>query len=124
MTTDENLWKPVAQKAEPSPNLSPSFKTVMDGLKRAEKLFAAKNEEYASGDDILGNFRRLAAQQNLPMSTAWFFLASKHIDVITQYVKDKREDVKRERTQPISERIDDLIVYSLLLLAIVEEEER
>jgi hypothetical protein len=58
------------------------------------------------------------------MSTAWFFLAGKHIDTITQYVKDVRENKTRARSEPIRDRIDDMVVYSLLLLAIVAEENR
>jgi hypothetical protein len=58
------------------------------------------------------------------MSTAWFFLAGKHLDSITQYVKDVREGKARSRSEPIEGRIDDMVVYSLLLLAIVAEENR
>ena len=73
--------------------------------------------------DGVGNFRRLASQQDVPMSTAWMFLAGKHIDSIQEYVKDCRANVRRDRTQSIAERIDDLIVYSLLLHVIAEEEQ-
>lgn len=103
---------------------NPQLTIIADAIKRAEKLFATKNAEYGDKSDILANFRRLAEQQNVPMSTAWFFLAGKHIDTITQYVKDVRENKSRNRSQPVRERIDDLVVYSLLLLAIVAEENR
>lgn len=103
---------------------SPQNDLVTNGLKRAAQLFSNKNAEYGDSGDVLANFRRLAAQQGVPMSTAWFFLAGKHIDTISQYVRDVRENHPRSRTQPISERIDDLIVYSALLLAIVAEENR
>jgi len=91
-------------------------------MKRAEQLFASKNSEYGDSGDILGNFRRLAEQQGVPMSTAWMFLAGKHIDSIQQYVIDTRNNTSRHRSQPFSERIDDLVVYSLLLLVIAAEE--
>jgi hypothetical protein len=103
---------------------NPQLTIIADAMKRAEKLFATKNAEYGDKGDILANFRRLAEQQNVPMSTAWFFLAGKHIDTITQYVKDVRENKNRARSQPVRERIDDMVVYSLLLLAIVAEENR
>lgn len=112
------IFKTIAD-AEP---MHPQLALISDAIFRARDLFYSKNSEYGDRGDILGNFRRLAAQQNVPMSTAWFFLAGKHMDVITQYVKDTRDGVARERSQPITERIDDLIVYSLLLLAIVAEE--
>lgn len=103
---------------------NPQLTIIADAMKRAEKLFATKNAEYGDKADILANFRRLADQQGVPMSTAWFFLAGKHIDTITQYVKDVRENKNRARSEPIRDRIDDMVVYSLLLLAIVAEENR
>jgi hypothetical protein len=39
-------------------------------------------------------------------------------------VKDVRENKNRARSEPIRDRIDDMVVYSLLLLAIVAEENR
>lgn len=103
---------------------NPQLTIIADAMKRAEKLFATKNAEYGDKADVLANFRRLADQQGVPMSTAWFFLAGKHIDTITQYVKDVRENKSRSRSEPIRDRIDDMVVYSLLLLAIVAEENR
>ena len=103
---------------------NPQLTIIADAMKRAEKLFATKNAEYGDKSDILANFRRLSDQQGVPMSTAWFFLAGKHIDTITQYVKDVRENKARSRSEPIRDRIDDMVVYSLLLLAIVAEENR
>ena len=108
----------------PPTTTNPQLTIIADAMKRTEKLFATKNAEYGDKADILSNFRRLAEQQGVPMSTAWFFLAGKHIDTITQYVKDVRENKTRTRSEPIRDRIDDLVVYSLLLLAIVAEENR
>ena len=102
---------------------NPQLVVVADAIKRAEQLFTSKNSEYGDNGDILANFRRLAQQQDLPMSTVWMMLAGKHIDSIQQYVKDVRANKGRNRTEPMSARIDDLIVYSILLLAIVNEEQ-
>jgi len=120
MTLDE-IYETISPN-KPEPVVSSQHDTLSRALERVHNLFATKNEEYAGGADILGNFRRQAAQQNVPMSTAWMFLAGKHIDAIQEYVKDTRAGVKRNRTQDISERIDDLIVYALLLHVIAEEE--
>ena len=102
---------------------NPQLVIVADAIKRAEQLFTSKNSEYGDNGDILANFRRLAQQQDLPMSTVWMMLAGKHMDSIQQYVKDVRANKGRNRTEPMSARIDDLIVYSILLLAIVNEEQ-
>lgn len=106
-----------------TPVNNPQVVIVADAIKRAEQLFTTKNSEYGDTGDILANFRRLAQQQDLPMSTVWMMLAGKHIDSIQQYVKDVRNNKGRNRTEPVSARIDDLVVYSLLLLAIVTEEQ-
>jgi len=125
-----DLYETIAdRKQEPfmipaPPSSNPQSSVIADAIARAEHLFAMKNAEYGDSGDILANFRRLADQQGVPMSTAWFFLAGKHIDTISQYIRDVRENKARARTQPVSERIDDLVVYSLLLLAIVAEENR
>jgi len=113
--------RPKIVTTQPAPT-NPQLEIIAEGMKRAEQLFASKNSEYGDSGDILGNFRRLAEQQGVPMSTAWMFLAGKHIDSIQQYVIDTRNNTSRHRSQPFSERIDDLVVYSLLLLVIAAEE--
>lgn len=105
-----------------SPAANPQRQIIDATIKRAQALFDAKNVEYAGGSDILGNFRRQAGNLQVPMSTVWMILAGKHIDAIQEYVKDSRGDLMRPRTQGISERVDDLIVYALLLQVILEEE--
>ena len=116
---DDHMSRMMDEKPQPS---NPQLVTITTALNRIQTLFANKNAEYAGGGDVLGNFRRLAEQQSLPMSTVWMFLAGKHIDSIQEYFKDMRADLRRTRTQSISERIDDLIVYALLLQVIVSEE--
>lgn len=111
-------------KDMPTNTSNPQLEIIAKAIDRVQTLFAQKNQEYAGGSDILGNFRRLASSQNLPMSTVWMMLAGKHIDAIQEHVKDVRADITRDRTQPITERIDDLIVYALLLQVIVQEERR
>ena len=115
--------RPVIVNATAQATSNPQLVIVADAIKRAEQLFTSKNSEYGDSGDILANFRRLAQQQDLPMSTVWMMLAGKHIDSIQQYVKDVRANKGRNRTEPMSARIDDLIVYSILLLAIVNEEQ-
>lgn len=122
----EPLKEPIVGKnvnpyASPAPNAQ--LEIIENALTRARELFKAKNDEYAgSSSDILGNFRRQAGQLHVPMSTVWMVLAGKHIDAIQEYVKDCKGDVLRPRTQPVSERVDDLIVYALLLQVILAEE--
>lgn len=85
------------------------------------RLGIDKGGEYAGDTDRLANFRRNANAANVPMELIWRVYAAKHWDAIMQYEKDLREGVSRTRTESISGRADDLIVYLLLFKAMVEE---
>ena len=85
------------------------------------KLATLKGGEYAGDNDRLANFRRNGAALGLPMETVWAVYAGKHWDAIQQFIRDSREGKTRERLEPIEGRIDDLIVYLVLLKAMVEE---
>lgn len=87
------------------------------------RLSTQKGGEYAGDDDRLANFRRNGLALGLPMETVWAVYASKHYDAVMQYVKDLNTGKTRPRSEPISGRLDDLIVYCLLMKAMVEERE-
>ena len=85
------------------------------------RLSTLKGGEYAGDSDRLANFRRNGQALDLPMETIWAVYAGKHWDAIQQYVKDLAAGKHRERAEPISGRLDDLIVYCILMKAMVEE---
>lgn len=93
-------------------------------VEKIQSLAELKGGEYAPGADRLGNFRKAGEEQGLPMETIWRVYAGKHWDAISTWCRDLREGRERPRLESISERIDDLIVYALLLKAMVEERER
>lgn len=86
-----------------------------------KKLAQMKGGEYSGDTDRLLNFRRNGANLGLPMETVWAVYAGKHWDAIQQFIKDQREGVARERLEPIEGRVDDLLVYLLLLKAMLIE---
>lgn len=96
-------------------------KMLEEMFEEIEHLAKAKGGEYSGDVDRLMNFRRNAAALGLPMETIWGVYAAKHWDAIMQYIRDLRENKTRERMEPISGRIKDLIVYLLLLNAMEEE---
>lgn len=85
------------------------------------KLSALKGGEYAGDDDRLANFRRNATALDLPMETIWAIYCTKHWDAVMQYVKDLNGGKDRVRLEPISGRLDDIIVYCILFKAMIEE---
>lgn len=92
-------------------------KTIAE-INRLSKL---KGGEYAGDDDRLANFRRNGENLRLPMEVIWAVYYAKHHDAVTQFINDIVSGKTRERLEPIEGRIDDMIVYLLLLKAMVME---
>lgn len=97
---------------------------VNETVSMVRQLSELKGGEYAGDTDRLANFRRNAEALGLDMSQVWAIYAAKHWDAVMQYVKDIGAGKKRERMESITGRLDDLIVYCILMKAIVEERER
>jgi hypothetical protein len=98
------------------------FDTLLsETFKKTMKLVELKGGEYAGDVDRLANFRRNAAALGLPMEAVWAVYAGKHWDAIQQYCQDKITGKQRERMEGIEGRLDDLIVYCILMKAIVDE---
>lgn len=96
---------------------------VDDTIYNIKNLSLLKGGEYAGDVDRLANFRRNAANLDLTMEQVWAVYAAKHWDAVMQYVKDVSVGKKRERMESISGRLDDLIVYAILMKAMVDERE-
>jgi len=96
---------------------------VEDTVNNLKKLSELKGGEYAGDSDRLANFRRNGAALGLPMETIWAVYAAKHWDAVMQYIVDLRTGTNRERLESISGRLDDLIVYAVLMKAMVDERE-
>lgn len=92
-------------------------------IEEITKLGKLKGDEYASGGDRLQNFRDAAKDSEVPMELIWKIYAGKHWDAIKTYVNDLTHDRTRPRMESIKGRAFDLIVYSILFIAMVEERE-
>lgn len=96
-------------------------KIIEETIASIRKLSVEKGGEYAGDNDRLANFRRNASEAGTTMELVWRIYAAKHWDAVMQYEKDLRTGKTRPRSEPITGRIDDLIVYLLLLKLMVEE---
>lgn len=94
---------------------------VSETIEQINQLSSLKGGEYAGDVDRLANFRRNANNLGLEMEQVWAVYAAKHWDAIMQYVRDLASGTVRERLEPISGRLDDLIVYAILMKAMVDE---
>lgn len=88
-------------------------------FEECRKLRGAGQAEYAHNDmNALANFERVAEQLGQSREQVLMTYMLKHIDGIASYIKghkSQREDVRG--------RINDVIVYSILLRAMVEDRE-
>jgi len=91
-------------------------------INEIERLSVQKGGEYASGGDRLENFKHNAASLGLRPEQVWAVYAGKHWDAIQTYVKDISSNRLRERSESIEGRLDDLIVYCILMKAIIQEQ--
>lgn len=90
---------------------------------KLHSLTATKGEEYKGGeDDQIGNFRRMSVKTGLLMEQVWQVFFHKHIDAIDTFVRDKAAGKDRDRSEPIESRIDDAILYLVLLRAILRDQ--
>lgn len=86
-------------------------------------LSSTKGEEYAGTEDRLSNFKRLADELEMIPEQVLMVYLTKHLDSIRTYIKDKASDRKRELSEPIAGRIDDAVLYLILLKGLVYERE-
>lgn len=90
-------------------------------IEQINSLSKLKGGEYAGDNDRLANFRRNGEVLGLPMETVWAVYYNKHHDAVMQFIQDLNTGKRRDRMEPISGRVDDMIVYLILLKAMLEE---
>lgn len=99
-------------------------KMVDETFKNIIELGRLKGGEYAGDIDRLANFRRNAAEAGVTMEQCWRIYAGKHWDAIAQYIRDEAEGKERKRMEPLTGRVDDMIVYLFLFKAMLIERAR
>lgn len=91
-------------------------KSIDELYERLKSLTASKGEEYKRREDNqFANFERGAQALGLTREQVLMVYLSKHLDSIVTYVKDRAAGQEKQYAEPISGRIDDAILYLLLL---------
>lgn len=85
-------------------------------FERIKELNDTKGCEYAGDADALANFRNRAEQLDLDPLKVWGIFFGKHADAIFAFIR-----VGKVLSEPIEGRIDDAILYLILLRALVKE---
>lgn len=98
------------------------WKLMDDTWANLRALSNTKGQEYAHSADRLANFKRLAEELNMtPEQVLWVYF-TKHKDSIVSYIKPKQ--TKPVLSEPIEGRIDDAILYLILLKGLICERSR
>lgn len=84
---------------------------------KLQALRQAGQKEYAGGENAFGNFERLAAKLQLPREKVLWVYLTKHLDGIEAWLNGHKS-----QREPVTGRIEDAIVYLLLLHAMASEE--
>lgn len=82
------------------------------------QLTSSKGEEYSRDTDQLANFKRQAEELNATPEKILMVYLNKHLDAIKSFVK-----TGKLYSEPIGGRIDDAILYLILLKGIVLDDQ-
>src|SRR6185437_3128633 len=83
-----------------------------------QELNRRKGKDYAGDEDSLSNFKRIAAANGVTPYQTWGIYFGKHIDAINTFIRNNGQ----VESEPIEERLHDVIVYSFLLLGLIEDQ--
>jgi len=83
-------------------------------------LTDTKGNDYTKGNkDVLFNFKETGNNININAIDVCYIFMHKHYQAITNYIKTKGQS----ESEPIEERVKDLINYLVLLQALIKENE-
>ena len=80
------------------------------------ELTATKGEEYSRDADQLANFKRQSVELGITPEQVLQVYLNKHLDSIKSFIK-----TQRVLSEPIEGRIDDAILYLILLKGLLED---
>ena len=101
---------------------APEFEQLLESThNRLLTLTRTKGREYAGSDDQLANFRRIGDRLGMPPEAVLFVYLSKHLDAISTYIRGLAEGLPQSLSEPIGGRIEDAILYLVLLQALGQE---
>lgn len=95
------------------------FKALLDSThKTLVDLTQSKGEEYSRDADQLANFKRQAEELLMTPEKVLMVYLNKHLDAVKSFVK-----TGKIYSEPIEGRIDDAILYLILLKGIVRDDQ-
>lgn len=97
------------------------FKQLLgDTCSQLHSLTSTKGREYANDEDQLANFKRLSKSLGISPEIVCFTYLAKHLDSIQSHLRCPEESL----SEPIEGRIDDAILYLILIKALIHDSTR
>ena len=94
----------------------PQMVAIIDAVhRRLLELTHSKGTEYATSDDRLSNFKDIARTYSMEPEQVLMIYMAKHLRSIESYTRDVASGTERVYSEPIEGRIDDAILYLVLL---------
>lgn len=95
------------------------FNKVLDArIKKTRNILLAKGKEYSYPDDVLHNFKKVAAFRGITLEGALMGMVIKHIAALDDFVSRAHLD-NSPTLEQWEEKLDDIICYMHLLDAVV-----
>lgn len=94
---------------------------IEDTFEHIKDLTDTKGEEYSRSDDQLANFKRSASEAGILPMQVWLVFYNKHADAIKDHIRRLSDCLSPRSSEPIESRIDDAILYLILLKAMLRE---
>ena len=91
-----------------------------------KNIMKSKGREYAGDGDRLANFKRGSINVGVNPETVLYIYMQKHFDSLTTFIRDLERanwlcTVTEKLSEPIQERMKDLVNYLLLLNGLIIE---
>jgi hypothetical protein len=95
------------------------FLEMMDRVfEKIRELNERKGHDYAGDEDPFSNFKERAIDLGLSKEQIWAVYACKHWDAIMTFCKEGQV-----ASEPIEGRLEDVILYCLLLMGMIETDQ-
>lgn len=86
---------------------------------RLKDLTNTKGREYSGDEDRCRNFKQEGEELGLHPAAILGVYMAKHYSAVKTHIKDLQKGIERDMSEPIEGRIDDMILYLILLKALL-----
>jgi len=104
-------------------NIKDREELMKERFAKCLEVARVKGADYSGKEDALANFKRNGERLGLTKYQIWAVYCAKHIDSVFNSIKADPEHPQVE-SEPLEERIGDIIVYMVILEALMKEDEQ